>query len=221
MISSIPNIVVLISGRGSNLGQLIIAAVDYKIAAVISDRTDAPGLEFARRNQIPYQSFNREDFATRGAQKAAILEAVQGYSPEFVALAGFMLIIQPEFIAAYPNRIINIHPSLLPKFPGLDTHNRALTAKETQHGCTVHVVDSGVDTGEIIAQAQCPIQGNDTEGSLAARVLKLEHQLYPWVMNGLAREEISINAGQISYSDKMRNAATEFRFQLNSGTVVH
>ncbi|MFM1847571.1 MAG: hypothetical protein RL417_1045, partial [Pseudomonadota bacterium] len=179
-------IVVLISGRGSNLHSLLAAAQRYRITRVISNKEEAPGLAIAARANIPTASITRARYPTLDAQKSAILEAVARESPDLVVLAGFMQILAPDFVSTFRRRILNIHPSLLPKFVGLDTHSRAIAAREHEHGCSVHLVDLGLDSGEVIAQATVPILPHDTPESLGARVLEREHKLYPWVVNSVA-----------------------------------
>lgn len=184
---------VLISGRGSNMAALLRAAADpafpAEIALVLSNRADAAGLELARKagveaRAIPSQGRPREDF------EAELNAALEGARIRLVALAGFMRVLTAGFTAAWDGRLVNIHPSLLPAFPGLDTHARALAAGVRLHGCTVHFVSPGVDEGPIIAQAAVPVLEGDDEAALAARVLAAEHQLYPaalgWVASGHA-----------------------------------
>ncbi len=179
-------VAVLISGRGSNLLNLLECARNYKIIAVYSNKAEALGLQYAERFQIPYFIFAKNTEYSALEQKTKLFEHLANLNPDLIALAGFMSIVPTDFIQKFPSRIINIHPALLPKFPGLNTHQRAIDAKEKEHGCTVHYVDEGIDTGEIIAQASCPLLPEDTEDALASRVLKLEHQLYPEVLNNLS-----------------------------------
>ncbi len=180
------SIAVLISGRGSNLLNLLENAKNYKIIAVYSNRADALGLEHAKKFQIPYFVFAKDLNFTSKEQKIKLFEHIENLNPDLIALAGFMSIVPATFTQKFARRIINIHPALLPKFPGLDTHQRAIDANETEHGCTVHYVDEGIDTGEIIAQASCQVLPNDTEAILASRVLKLEHEIYPKVLNKIS-----------------------------------
>ena len=208
-------IVVLISGRGSNLSNLINNQEHYKIVAVISNNPEAKGLQYANDASIPTYSFKRADYESLKKFKSAIREKVISIKPDFVVLAGFMQIIEKEFIAAFPARIINIHPSLLPKFPGLDTHKQALDNKATEHGCTVHLVDEGVDTGKIIAHARLEINQNETEESLAKRVLDLEHQIFPWVLNQIGLKNINIVSNlKVTFNDKARLSAKERFFNI-------
>lgn len=193
-------IIVLISGRGSNLKSLIDRRESFSILATLSNKPEAPGLEYAQAAGIPIRSFDRRDYPSLPDMKAALLEAAQESKPSLVVLAGFMQIIEPDFLNAFPNKIVNIHPSLLPAYPGIDTHARALAAGEKRHGCSVHLVDAGVDTGTLIAQASCDCLPDDDEASLAARVLKLEHNLFPWVINAIAKEDIILSSGRPRYS---------------------
>lgn len=182
MIGKTP-IAVLISGRGSNLQCLIDACMneDYpaRIVAVISNRPDAYGLERAREAGIPAIAIDHKAYETREDFEAALDSALREAGAEFVCLAGFMRILTEGFVNQWDGRMINIHPSLLPKFKGVDTHKRALEAGETEHGCTVHWVTPGMDEGPVIAQARVPVLPGDTPETLAARVLVEEHRLYP------------------------------------------
>jgi phosphoribosylglycinamide formyltransferase-1 len=177
-------LVVLISGRGSNLRSLVEAGLP--VAAVISNRADAAGLEFARARGIPATVLEHRGFATREAFDEALARAIDRYAPRLVALAGFMRVLTPRFVRRYAGRLVNIHPSLLPAFPGLDTHAQALAAGVKIHGCTVHFVTEELDAGPIIVQAAVPVLADDTAAKLAARVLEQEHRIYPraarWVL---------------------------------------
>lgn len=176
-------IAVLISGRGSNLQCLIdaCAAEDYpaRIVAVISNRPDAYGLERAREAGITAIAIDHKAYETRENFEAALDATLREAGAEFVCLAGFMRILTEGFVNAWKGRMINIHPSLLPKFKGVDTHARAIEAGESEHGCTVHWVTPGMDEGPVIAQARVPVLPGDTPETLAARVLVEEHRLYP------------------------------------------
>lgn len=174
---------VLISGRGSNMLTLAEAAraPDYpaEIAFVLSNRPQAAGLDAARALGIETLAISHRDYPSREAFDEAVSEALAARDIELVALAGFMRILTPGFIARWRRRLLNIHPSLLPKYPGLDTHVRAIAAKDTEAGCTVHEVTDVLDDGPIVAQARVPIEAADTPETLAARVLAAEHRLYP------------------------------------------
>lgn len=190
-------VAVLISGRGSNMAALIAAAKDpaypAKICGVVSDNAEAAGLAVATANGIPCKVVARRDFADKQAHDSAIAAALAGFKADIVALAGYMRLLTAPFVRRWQGRMINIHPALLPSFKGLDTHRRALEAGCRIHGCTVHFVTPEMDDGPIIAQAAVPVLADDTEDSLASRVLKLEHRLYPMALallcEGKARME--------------------------------
>jgi phosphoribosylglycinamide formyltransferase-1 len=184
---------VLISGRGSNLAALLAAAKrsDYPAAVdlVVSDRADAGGLEHARKRGMPDAVIDRTSFSRRADFEAALDGALREARIEIVCLAGFMRILSAEFVEAWRDRILNIHPSLLPAFPGLGTHERAIAAGARLHGATVHVVCATVDDGPIVAQIAIPVLAEDTAASLADRVLKIEHRLYPLALRIWASRE--------------------------------
>lgn len=181
------NIVCLISGRGSNLQALLNVAqaqdwpstLSTRIAAVISNRPQAAGLAFAQAAGIATQALDHKSFASREAFDAALAEAIDAHQPALVVLAGFMRVLTAPFVERYRGRLINIHPSLLPAFPGLATHQKALDHGVRVHGATVHYVSAEVDAGAIIGQAVVPVQPDDSEATLAARVLAREHILLP------------------------------------------
>ena len=175
---------VLISGRGSNMSALIEAAkhptYPAEIAVVLSNTPEAPGLEIARGFGVEALAIDHRLFGRdRAAHEAAMDAALRERGVQWVALAGYMRVLTPFFVRAWSGRMLNIHPSLLPEFPGLDTHRRALAAAVVEHGCTVHLVTEGVDEGPILGQARVPVLPGDTEETLAARVLAEEHRLYP------------------------------------------
>jgi phosphoribosylglycinamide formyltransferase 1 len=172
-------LVILISGRGSNLAALLAAQLPARVAAVISNNPQARGLDIAREHGIAAAAVDHRAFADRAAFDAALAAAIDRHRPDLVVLAGFMRILSPSFIERYQGRIMNIHPSLLPAFPGLHTHRRALGAGVRIHGCTVHFVTPDLDSGPVIVQAAVPVQAGDTEEQLAARVLAQEHRIYP------------------------------------------
>lgn len=175
-------IAILISGRGSNMIALAkaIAAPDFpaEVVGVLADKKDAAGLTVAADMNIATASFERSDFASKAEHEAAIHDQLTQWNAEIICLAGFMRLLSASFIDKWTDRIINIHPSLLPKYKGLNTHQRAIEAGDSEHGCTVHYVTAGMDEGPVIAQAKVPILSDDTEASLTARVLEQEHQLY-------------------------------------------
>jgi phosphoribosylglycinamide formyltransferase-1 len=180
------SVVLLISGRGSNMQAILDAGIP--VSAVISNKAQAAGLALAARRGVPTAVVEHRAHATREAFDAALADAIDRYQPRLVALAGFMRVLTPAFVARYAGRLVNIHPSLLPEFPGLDTHARALAAGAKRHGCTVHFVTDQLDHGPVIAQAAVPVLPGDSEQSLAARVLEQEHLLYPkairWFLDG-------------------------------------
>lgn len=186
---------VLISGRGSNLVALIAAAKreDYpaEIALVISNRPDAAGLARAADNNVPTLVIDHLAFDTKAAFEAALDAALRSARIELICLAGFMRLLSQAFVETWRDRMLNIHPSLLPRYPGLDTHARAIAAGDGEHGATVHFVRAETDSGPIVAQASVPILPGDTPEALAARVLEVEHRIYPqalsWVASGRAR----------------------------------
>ena len=179
-------LVILISGRGSNMRAMVEA--DLPVAAVISNRADAAGLAFAAGRGIATSVVPHRDYATREAFEAALAQAIDGFRPDLVVLAGFMRILTDGFVLRYHGRLLNIHPSLLPAFPGLDTHARALAAGVKLHGATVHFVTAELDHGPIVIQAAVPVLPHDDEARLAARVLAEEHRIYPqavrWFLEG-------------------------------------
>ncbi|MBJ6131919.1 phosphoribosylglycinamide formyltransferase [Ochrobactrum sp. Q0168] len=183
-------VVIFISGGGSNMEALIRAAQtpDFpaEIVAVFSDKAEAGGIAKARAAGIATQVFTRKDFASKDEHEDAILAALATLEPDFLCLAGYMRLLSGRFIAPYEGRILNIHPSLLPLFPGLHTHQRAIDAGVKLAGCTVHLVTEGMDEGPILAQAAVPVVDGDTADTLAARVLKAEHRIYPLVLRQFA-----------------------------------
>ncbi len=183
---------VLISGRGSNMEAILNATrfKDYpaKICIVISDNPEAKGLETAIKSGIEARSFKRNDYQDKASHERAIMEAINASGADLICLAGYMRILSSDFTDTYDGRLINIHPSLLPKFKGLNTHQRAIAAGEKEHGCTVHYVNSQMDGGKIISQAVVPVLEDDTADTLASRVLIEEHKLYQEVIRNLAKQ---------------------------------
>ena len=187
--------VILISGRGSNMEALIAArdcgTLPVDIAAVISNRPDAVGLATAAAAGIAVRCIDHKAFAGRDAFDAALAGCIDGFAPDLVVLAGFMRILSDGFVHHYAGRLMNIHPSLLPAFPGLHTHRRALAEGVRIHGCTVHFVTPTLDHGPVIIQAAVPVLDSDDEATLAARVLRQEHRIYPqavrWFAEGRLR----------------------------------
>lgn len=193
-------IVILISGRGSNLDAILKAASkrgwNARIAAVISNRKDAPGLEIAKKHQIPVEVLQHQEYPDRERFDQALIEKIDAHKPDLVVLAGFMRLLTDQFVDHYEGRLINIHPSLLPSFPGLQTHAKALEKGVKWHGATVHFVGKIMDEGPIIAQGAVPVLPTDTPDLLAQRVLKIEHQIFTqaieWFLNGRLRQENGI-----------------------------
>ncbi|MDQ0454112.1 phosphoribosylglycinamide formyltransferase [Rhizobium paknamense] len=191
-------VAVLISGGGSNMLALAKACeqADFpaEIVAVFSDKPEAGGLAKARELGIAAQAFPRKAYADKAAHEAAILAALDAVQPDLICLAGYMRLLSPDFIRPYQGRILNIHPSLLPLFPGLHTHQRALDAGMKLAGCTVHFVTEGMDEGPIVTQAAVPILPTDTADSLAARVLTVEHRSYPLALTLVAEGRVRMTA---------------------------
>ncbi len=196
---------ILISGRGSNMASLIKAAsqpeASYKVACVISNRPDAKGLETAAAQGIATVALDHHALGSREALDEAMHEALTAQQCDLVACAGFMRILTANFIARWQGRIINIHPSLLPLFKGVDTHQRALEAGVLVHGCSVHFVSAELDAGAIIAQGAVRVQPGDDADKLAGRVLQVEHRLYPAVLAALAQGRISLRDGRTVFAD--------------------
>lgn len=189
-------IAVLISGTGSNL-RAIHAAIEggackARIVAVVSDRKSAKGLAFARECGLEHGVVPMRDYADRDAWNRGLADALEGFEPALVVLAGFMRIVSPEVIARFPHRIINVHPSLLPAFPGTDAPAQAIAAGVRLSGCTVHVVDAGVDTGPVLAQGAVRVHPDDTSASLHARIQRVEHALVPRVIDQVARGTLEL-----------------------------
>jgi phosphoribosylglycinamide formyltransferase-1 len=199
------NIVILISGRGSNM-EAIVRALDTerwpaRIAAVISNKPEAGGLAFAQERGIPTAVVANKAFATREAFDAALQETIDGFDPDLVVLAGFMRILTAPFVEHYAGRLLNIHPSLLPLFPGLHTHRQALEARVLEHGATVHFVTAELDHGPAILQARIPVLPGDTEESLAERLLAEEHVIYPQAVRLFVEDRLSIDNGAVRIAE--------------------
>ena len=194
-------IVILISGRGSNMQAVVNAADEQKwparIAAVVSNRPDAPGLEFAAARGIPTVVVDSKAYPTRDDFDAALQAAIDRYAPDLVVLAGFLRILTAPLVNHYAGRMLNIHPSLLPSFPGLATHRQALAAGVKIHGATVHFVTPDLDHGPIVAQAAVPVLDTDTEETLARRVLEQEHLLYPRAIAWFIAGRLQLDNGSV------------------------
>jgi phosphoribosylglycinamide formyltransferase 1 len=193
-------IVILISGRGSNMRALIErsrrADAAYSVAAVLSDRADAGGLEIARQLGVEARALPRPAGSERAGYDRVLAAAITEYSPSLIVLAGFMRILSAEFVERFAGRILNIHPSLLPKYAGLHTHRRALQAREAEHGVTVHFVTEQLDGGPPVLQARVPIFPGDTESTLSQRVLIQEHIIYPLAVNWFCQGRLRCEAGK-------------------------
>ena len=189
-------IVVLISGRGSNMEALLDAGLP--VSAVISNRADAKGLHLAAARGTPTRVVEHRAFATREAFDAALAAEIERFEPRLVVLAGFMRVLTPGFVARYEGRMLNIHPSLLPAFPGLNTHQRALEAGVKLHGCTVHFVTAQLDHGPIVIQAAVRVRPGDDATALAARVLQQEHVIYPRAVRWFLAGKLVIDSGVVS-----------------------
>ncbi len=204
-------IVILISGRGSNMEALIAARdagnLPVNIAAVISNRPDAKGLETAAKAGIATHYIDHKAFAGREAFDAALAECIDGFVPDLVVLAGFMRILSEGFVRHYEGRLMNIHPSLLPSFPGLHTHRRALEEGVRVHGCTVHFVTPTLDHGPVIIQAAVPVLDSDDEDVLSARVLHQEHLIYPQAVRWFAEGRLTLDGTRVRLSAELDDSA--------------
>ncbi|RTZ47748.1 phosphoribosylglycinamide formyltransferase [Candidimonas sp. SYP-B2681] len=198
--SSACRLVVLISGRGSNMQAIVNMvrgqALPVEICAVVANKVDAAGLEWAQSQGIETKSVAHRDFSSREAFDEALAAAIDAYQPDYVLLAGFMRVLTPGFVEHFNGKLINIHPSLLPAFPGLHTHQQALAMGVQWHGCTVHFVTPVLDHGPIIAQGVVPVLFGDTPSTLAERVLQVEHRLYADVVRWLAEGRVSLDTMQ-------------------------
>ena len=202
------NIVILISGRGSNM-EAIVRALETerwpaRVAAVISNKPDAKGLEFAQAHGIPTAVVPNKDFPSREAFDCALQETIDGFAPDLVVLAGFMRILTAPFVAHYAGRLLNIHPSLLPLFPGLHTHRQALAAGVREHGATVHFVTAELDHGPTVLQARIEVAPGDTEESLALRLLEKEHVIYPQAVRLFIEDRLTIVDGEVRIAEPAR-----------------
>jgi phosphoribosylglycinamide formyltransferase-1 len=208
---AIPRITVLVSGRGSNLRALIDAErrghLGGTIAAVLCNRADAAALEIAARHGIAAQVIEHRAFANRDAFEAALAAAIDASDPDLIVLAGFMRVLGAAFVTRYAGRMLNIHPSLLPSYPGLDTHKRALADGVRVHGCTVHFVTVDVDHGPIVMQGAVAVQDGDDEQKLAARVLAVEHQLLPAAVRAFCERRLVIAGRRVRVKQQMVPAA--------------
>ncbi len=206
------SVVILISGRGSNMEALLAAVargeLPVRVAAVISNRPDAKGLETAAAQGVPTAVVDHKAHAGREAFDAALAECIDGYAPDLVVLAGFMRILTEGFVRHYEGRLLNIHPSLLPSFPGLRTHQRALDEGVRIHGCTVHFVTPALDHGPVVVQAAVPVLDGDDEATLAARVLQQEHIVYPLAVRWFAEDRLTLEGGRVRLATERPLPAT-------------
>lgn len=198
-------IIVLVSGNGSNLQAIINACqnnlINGKIVAVISNKPDVYSLMRAKQANIPSHVINHKEFATREAFDHQLQLQIELYQPDLIVLAGYMRILTPHFVQHYSGKMLNIHPSLLPKYPGLNTHRRAMEAGDKEHGTTVHFVTDELDGGPIILQAKVPIFDNDEEQDIVERVLAQEHQIYPLVIKWFCDDRLTMINGR-AYLDQ-------------------
>lgn len=200
MQKDLPSVVVLISGRGSNLSAILAHAQssgEFKVSAVISNRPGALGLELAQSYGVPTEVLDHKQFGSREAFDRALAERIDAHTPQLVVLAGFMRILTEGFVQHFAGRLVNIHPSLLPAFPGLNTHQQALDAGVRVHGVTVHLVTPQLDHGPVLDQAVVPVWPDDTADSLAERVLALEHQIYPRAIAAWLRGDLRLVGQQV------------------------
>jgi phosphoribosylglycinamide formyltransferase-1 len=197
----VKTLAILISGQGSNMASLVRACRDERwparVAAVVSNRERAPGLEAARALGVPVEALPHAAFEGREAFDAALSERLDAIGSDLVVLAGFMRILTDDFVRRFEGRLVNIHPSLLPSFAGLETHARALAAGVRVHGATVHMVTPTLDHGPILAQAAVPVRDGDDAATLAARVLRAEHRLYPRAVRWLVEDRVTVVDGRV------------------------
>lgn len=202
---------ILVSGGGTNLQSIIDSVeagrLEAEIKVVLSDNPDAYALERAKRHSIPTEVVTKKEFPGKDAFNAEIVRRLRGYGVELVALAGYMRIISPAVLEAFPMRVINIHPSLLPSFPGLDVQRKAIEHGVKISGCTVHFVDAGVDSGPVIIQAAVPVLDGDTPESLAARILKEEHKIYPKAIQLFSEGRLKVEGRRVVITDSKTSNA--------------
>ncbi|MCZ6559865.1 MAG: phosphoribosylglycinamide formyltransferase [Gammaproteobacteria bacterium] len=216
-------LVVLISNQGSNLQAIIDAIANQeihgKILAVVSNNPDAPGLDKAQKAGIATAVTERSGFATRKDFDHHLLQLVRAYDPGLVVLAGFMLILDDNFVNHFHGRLLNVHPSLLPKYPGLNTYGRVLDANDAVHGCSIHFVSSQLDGGPVVAQSEVPVRVNDSKDSLSARVQDAEHKLYPMVIGWFARGRLRCEHETITLDGKLLEKPRVIAFTDPAETV--
>ena len=198
-------VVVLLSGRGSNFQAIVEASLPVEIVAVISNRPQAAGLAYARERGLPAVALDHTAHPDRESFDALLADEIDRHQPDLVVLAGYMRILSPAFIARYEGRLLNIHPSLLPMFPGLKTHERALAEGVKIHGCTVHFVTAQLDHGPIVIQAAVPVRSDDTADTLAARVLVQEHRIYPQAIRWFSEGRLVNQHGRVNLKDDLQS----------------
>ncbi|MBT9567997.1 MAG: phosphoribosylglycinamide formyltransferase [Thiobacillus sp.] len=198
-------VVVLLSGRGSNFQAIVGANLPIEIVAVISNRPQAAGLEVAREHGLNAIALDHTLYAERETFDARLADEIERHRPDLVVLAGYMRILSPAFIARFEGRLLNVHPSLLPAFPGLRTHERALAEGVKIHGCTVHFVTARLDHGPIVVQAAVPVYTDDTPARLAARVLVQEHLIYPQAIRWFAEGRLVNTDGRVNLKDDSKS----------------
>ena len=199
--------VILISGRGSNMQSLVDAGLPGRCAAVIANRPDAAGLAWAAARGLPTAVVDHKAFASRDAFDTALAAEIERHAPDLVLLAGFMRVLGQDFVRRFDGRMLNIHPSLLPAFPGLHTHRAALAAGVKVHGCTVHFVTPSLDCGPIVVQAAVPVLAGDSEAALAARVLAQEHVVYAQAARWFLAGRIAVVDGRVQLADAREDGA--------------
>lgn len=201
------SIVVLISGSGTNLQSILDSIeeerIEGRVTAVISNQADAFGLERAKKADVPAHVLSHKDFADRESYDKALMQLIDGYQPDLVVLAGFMRILSEGFVQHYLGRMLNIHPSLLPKYKGLHTHKRAIEAGDKEHGATVHFVTPELDGGPVVIQSKVPVFADDNEEELSSRVREQELQLYPLVVKWFCQDRLRMENGQVLLDDKL------------------
>jgi phosphoribosylglycinamide formyltransferase-1 len=209
-----PRIVVLISGNGSNLQSIIDAVesdqLDARVDVVISNNPKAYGLSRARAHHIETCAFDHQQFRYREAFDAELLACTQSYNPDIIVLAGFMRILGSSYVQAYRNKILNIHPSLLPHYKGLDTYQRALDNDETEHGVSIHLVTAGLDDGPVLMQGRYPIETGDDAGQLISKGQRLEHLMYPKLLQLIGKKRLQISDQGIMYDHQDLTQPIEF-----------
>jgi phosphoribosylglycinamide formyltransferase-1 len=203
----VTRVVVLLSGRGSNFQAIVDAQLPIDIVAVISNRPQASGLAFARERGFTAVALDHTAHPDRAAFDTLLADEIERHQPDLVVLAGYMRILSPGFIARFEGRLLNIHPSLLPMFPGLKTHERALEEGVKIHGCTVHFVTAQLDHGPIVIQAAVPVHADDTPATLSARVLAQEHRIYPQAIQWFAEGRLVNQQGRVNVQDDLTSQA--------------